>query len=132
VTLGREILRSSSSNLIRDPPGAGFLSGDRSGDPRRHGNTGWRPRSAGVLEIEVRATAQSLVCEPGTLLPLPTAAITLAKEPRAVTRIGVILGSTRPNRNGEQVAKWVYDIASRRGDAEFDLVDLRDYPLPHP
>jgi NAD(P)H-dependent FMN reductase len=41
------------------------------------------------------------------------------------------LGSTRPNRNGEQVAKWVYDIASRRGDAEFELVDLRDYPLPH-
>ena len=25
-----------------------------------------------------------------------------------MTRIGIILGSTRPNRNGEQVAKWVY------------------------
>ena len=48
-----------------------------------------------------------------------------------MTRIGIILGSTRPNRNGEQVAKWVYDIASRRDDAEFDLIDLRDYPLPH-
>jgi NAD(P)H-dependent FMN reductase len=48
-----------------------------------------------------------------------------------VTRIGIILGSTRPNRNGEQVAKWVYDIASRRSDAEYELVDLRDYPLPH-
>jgi NAD(P)H-dependent FMN reductase len=48
-----------------------------------------------------------------------------------MTRIGIILGSTRPNRNGEQVAKWVYDVASRRGDAEFELVDLRDYPLPH-
>jgi NAD(P)H-dependent FMN reductase len=48
-----------------------------------------------------------------------------------MTRIGIILGSTRPNRNGEQVAKWVYDIASRRTDAEFELVDLRDYPLPH-
>ena len=48
-----------------------------------------------------------------------------------MVRIGIILGSTRPNRNGEQVAKWVYDIASRRGDAEFELVDLRDYPLPH-
>jgi NAD(P)H-dependent FMN reductase len=46
-------------------------------------------------------------------------------------RIGIILGSTRPNRNGEQVAKWVYDLASRRGEAEFELVDLRDYPLPH-
>jgi NAD(P)H-dependent FMN reductase len=48
-----------------------------------------------------------------------------------MTRIGIILGSTRPNRNGEQVAKWVYDIASRRTDAEFELIDLRDYPLPH-
>ena len=48
-----------------------------------------------------------------------------------MTRIGIILGSTRPGRNGEQVAKWVYDLASRRDDAEFELVDLADYPLPH-
>jgi NAD(P)H-dependent FMN reductase len=48
-----------------------------------------------------------------------------------VTRIGIILGSTRPNRNGEQVARWVYDIAAQRSDAEYELVDLRDYPLPH-
>ncbi len=48
-----------------------------------------------------------------------------------MTRIGIILGSTRPNRNGEQVARWVYDIAAQRSDAEFELVDLRDYPLPH-
>jgi NAD(P)H-dependent FMN reductase len=54
-----------------------------------------------------------------------------AQEGTFMTRIGIILGSTRPNRNGEQVAKWVYDIASRRDDAEFELVDLRDYPLPH-
>jgi NAD(P)H-dependent FMN reductase len=48
-----------------------------------------------------------------------------------MTRIGIILGSTRPNRNGEQVAKWVYETASLRSDAEYELVDLRDYPLPH-
>jgi NAD(P)H-dependent FMN reductase len=48
-----------------------------------------------------------------------------------MTRIGIILGSTRPNRNGEQVARWVYDNAVGRTDAEFELVDLRDYPLPH-
>ncbi|MEV0338215.1 NAD(P)H-dependent oxidoreductase [Nocardia sp. NPDC050713] len=46
-------------------------------------------------------------------------------------RIGIILGSTRPNRNGPQVAQWVMDAASRRGDAEFELIDLRDHPLPH-
>jgi NAD(P)H-dependent FMN reductase len=48
-----------------------------------------------------------------------------------MTRIGIILGSTRPNRNGEQVANWVFGLASRRDDAEFELIDLRDYPLPH-
>jgi NAD(P)H-dependent FMN reductase len=46
-------------------------------------------------------------------------------------RIGIILGSTRPNRNGEQVARWVFGLASERDDAEYELVDLRDYPLPH-
>jgi NAD(P)H-dependent FMN reductase len=54
-----------------------------------------------------------------------------SQEELSMTRIGIILGSTRPNRNGEQVARWVYDIASQRSDAEFELVDLRDYPLPH-
>ncbi|OZV83837.1 NADPH-dependent FMN reductase [Micromonospora echinospora] len=48
-----------------------------------------------------------------------------------MARIGIIIGSTRPGRNGEQVAKWVFDIAARRDDAEFELVDLADYPLPH-
>lgn len=48
-----------------------------------------------------------------------------------MTRIGIILGSTRPNRNGEQVARWVLDIASRREGVDYELVDLRDFPLPH-
>jgi len=34
-------------------------------------------------------------------------------------RIGIILGSTRPNRNGEQVAQWVLELASQRADAQF-------------
>ena len=46
-------------------------------------------------------------------------------------KIAIIIGSTRPGRNGEAVAKWVYEIAQERSDAEFELVDLRDYPLPH-
>lgn len=48
-----------------------------------------------------------------------------------MTRIGVILGSTRPGRRGEQVAKWVLEVAGKRGDADFELIDLVDYPLPH-
>ena len=46
-------------------------------------------------------------------------------------RIGIIVGSTRPHRNGAPVARWVYERASQRTDAEFELIDLRDYPLPH-
>jgi NAD(P)H-dependent FMN reductase len=48
-----------------------------------------------------------------------------------MTRVAIILGSTRPGRRGEPVAQWVYERASKRGDAEFELVDLADYPLPH-
>jgi NAD(P)H-dependent FMN reductase len=48
-----------------------------------------------------------------------------------MTRIGIILGSTRPGRNGEAVAKWVLENATQRTDAEFELVDLADFPLPH-
>ncbi len=46
-------------------------------------------------------------------------------------RVGIIVGSTRPGRAGEAVARWVYDLARRRADAEFELVDLVEYPLPH-
>jgi NAD(P)H-dependent FMN reductase len=48
-----------------------------------------------------------------------------------MTKIAIILGSTRPGRNGEAVARWVLDQASTRTDATFELVDLRDHPLPH-
>ena len=45
-------------------------------------------------------------------------------------RIAIIIGSTRPGRKGETVAKWVYDIARERSDAEFELVDIKDFDLP--
>lgn len=45
-------------------------------------------------------------------------------------RCGIILGSTRPGRNGEAAAKWVYELARRRIDAEFELVDIKDFNLP--
>ena len=48
-----------------------------------------------------------------------------------MTKIAIILGSTRPGRNGEAVAAWVLEQAKIRTDAEYELVDLRDHPLPH-
>ncbi|WP_431898550.1 NADPH-dependent FMN reductase [Nonomuraea sp. bgisy101] len=46
-------------------------------------------------------------------------------------KVAIIIGSTRPGRNGEAVARWVYDLAVKRDDAEFELVDLKDFDLPH-
>jgi len=46
-------------------------------------------------------------------------------------KIAVILGSTRPGRNGKAVADWVMDQAKNRSGATYELVDLADYPLPH-
>jgi NAD(P)H-dependent FMN reductase len=48
-----------------------------------------------------------------------------------MANIGIILGSTRPGRNGEAVAKWVYELARKRTDATFELIDLKDFHLPH-
>jgi len=45
-------------------------------------------------------------------------------------RIAVIIGSTRPGRVGEPVAKWVYGLAKKRTEAEFELVDIKDFNLP--
>ena len=44
--------------------------------------------------------------------------------------VAIIVGSTRPGRLGEAVAKWVHDIAARRNDAAYELVDIKDYNLP--
>lgn len=48
-----------------------------------------------------------------------------------MTRIGILVGSTRTGRRGEQVARWVHERAARRGDAQFEVIDLLDHPLPH-
>lgn len=46
-------------------------------------------------------------------------------------KVAIILGSVRPGRRGEPVARWVYEVAKKRRDAEFELVDLIDFNLPH-
>ena len=45
-------------------------------------------------------------------------------------RLQVILGSTRPVRAGEPIARWVVDIASERPDFEVELIDLAVINLP--
>ena len=45
-------------------------------------------------------------------------------------KIAIIIGSTRPGRKADSVAKWVHEIAKKRGDAEYEVVDIKDYNLP--
>jgi NAD(P)H-dependent FMN reductase len=44
--------------------------------------------------------------------------------------VAIVLGSTRPGRHGEEVARWVLEQASKRDDATYELVDVKDANLP--
>lgn len=48
----------------------------------------------------------------------------------ALPRIAVVVGSVRENRFGLRAAEWLLRRARERSDAEFELVDLKDYDLP--
>ena len=45
-------------------------------------------------------------------------------------KVAIVIGSTRPGRKAETVAGWVYDCATKRGDATFELVDIKEFNLP--
>jgi len=45
-------------------------------------------------------------------------------------KIGVILGSTREGRVSPVVGKWFLDLANKREDAAYELVDIKDFNLP--
>ena len=45
-------------------------------------------------------------------------------------KIALIIGSTRHGRFADKPAAWLNGIVSQRGDAQYELVDLRDFPMP--
>jgi len=45
-------------------------------------------------------------------------------------KVLIIVGSTRPGRTTPRMAKWIQSEAQKRNDAEFEIVDLADYPMP--
>lgn len=45
-------------------------------------------------------------------------------------KIGIIIGSTRPHRNGQAVGEWTFERAKSHGGADFELVDLATFQLP--
>ncbi|MBS8266120.1 NAD(P)H-dependent oxidoreductase [Mesobacillus boroniphilus] len=44
--------------------------------------------------------------------------------------MGIILGSTRQGRVSPQVGEWVKGIADRRGNVNYEIVDIADFELP--
>lgn len=47
-----------------------------------------------------------------------------------MSKIQIILGSTRQGRTGDKVAAWVMRELANLPGAEYELIDLRDWPLP--
>jgi NAD(P)H-dependent FMN reductase len=56
--------------------------------------------------------------------------VDLCSQERSMLRVAIIIGSTRPGRKAEAVARWVHDITGRRSDASFEVVDIADFDLP--
>lgn len=48
----------------------------------------------------------------------------------ATTKIGIIISTTREGRFGDRPTQWLLELATTRGGTVFEVVDLRDYPLP--
>ncbi|OLP63374.1 hypothetical protein BACPU_33030 [Bacillus pumilus] len=48
----------------------------------------------------------------------------------AKLKIGIILGSTREGRVSPQVGAWVKELADKRGDADYEIIDIADFKLP--
>jgi NAD(P)H-dependent FMN reductase len=44
--------------------------------------------------------------------------------------IGIILGTTREKRVSPQVGKWVLEQANLRNDANYEIVDIKEFKLP--
>jgi len=45
-------------------------------------------------------------------------------------RIGIVISTTRMGRFADRPVEWLSNLASARSDMEFEIVDLRKYPLP--
>ena len=45
-------------------------------------------------------------------------------------KVGMIIGSTRPNRFADNVAPWLVKGAAERKDLRLTVLDLRDFKLP--
>ncbi|AKK04985.1 putative flavoprotein [Corynebacterium mustelae] len=47
-----------------------------------------------------------------------------------MSRIGVILGSTRPNRISPEIGQWAVQELSNGSELDYEIIDLKDLGLP--
>jgi NAD(P)H-dependent FMN reductase len=47
-----------------------------------------------------------------------------------MSKLQIIVGSTRPTRSADLVVPWVVSAAKAHGGFDVELIDLRDWPLP--
>ena len=45
-------------------------------------------------------------------------------------KIAIVIGSVRPNRFADHPAQWIKQLGDARSDLDFEIVDLKDYPMP--
>jgi NAD(P)H-dependent FMN reductase len=101
-------------------------------------NPGWVP----VFNSNLSEDIPGYIDAPAQALEYPWTKLMAGHMGRLATRDDVTLHQafiadivdasyTRPGRRGEHVAHWVMERARARTDAEVELIDLIDYPLPH-
>lgn len=47
-----------------------------------------------------------------------------------MAKIGILMSTTRDARFADRPARWIRHVAEARGDFQYELLDLRDFPLP--
>jgi NAD(P)H-dependent FMN reductase len=45
-------------------------------------------------------------------------------------KIAIIISTTRQTRFADKPASWLMNLAQKRSDMKFELLDLRDFPMP--
>src|SRR5437867_9376112 len=85
------------------------------------------PALSPTWRVPKPATSPARACSPmeASRLEIENGKTRVINKIMKALRIAIIIRSTRPGRNGEAVAKWVHEIAQKRSDAEFELVDIK-------
>src|SRR5216684_2904954 len=71
-----------------------------------------------------------LLWQGATMSTVSSAPIAQLARGRVMLKVGLIVGSTRPNRFADTPAQWLVEGASARSDLRLTVLDLRDYRLP--